>query len=71
MSHDIPNCKIEYKKDINGKIGTYCQTHGGVRICNVCRNNKEAHYIGPKLSHSQADYEKAEKEISDLTNQNK
>ena len=66
MAHTQPNCKIEYRKDFNGKVGTYCLTHGDVRICNVCKNNKEAHYIGPKLSHTPEEYEKAEQEIEKM-----
>jgi len=71
MSHKTPDCKIEYKKDEEGKAGTYCLTHNGVRVCNVCANNKEAHYMGPRLSHTEEEYNKAEKEIEQLIINNK
>lgn len=71
MSHNLPNCQVEYRRDENGKARTHCLTHGGVPICNVCHNNKEAHYIGPKLSHTREEYDKAEKEIEKLMSSNK
>lgn len=71
MSHKLPDCQLEYKKNNDGNVITYCLTHGGVTICNVCHNNKEAHYIGPKLSHTPEEYEKAKIEITKLISQNK
>ena len=71
MPHNPPDCQLEYKKSVEGRIETHCLTHGGVRICNVCHNNKEAHYIGPKLTHTPEEYKKAEKETERLIDNNK
>ena len=66
MPHNPPDCQLEYKKDGDEKARTYCLTHGAVPVCNVCHNNKEAHYIGSKLSHTSDEYEKAESEIEGM-----
>ena len=71
MAHTPPNCEIEYRKESDGGVGTYCLTHGGVRICNVCKNNKEAHYVGPKLSHTPEEYKESESEIEKILGKGK
>jgi hypothetical protein len=65
MTHKPPDCQIDLRKDENGKANAFCLTHNNVWICSVCHNNKEAHYVGPKLMHSQDEYAEAEELLAE------